>query len=71
MLVGCSADGIPEETDGNRPGGLTCIRFGLEGAYGQVVATDGEQVIRLEVAQIPVRILCRTSRFCNLTSIRV
>ena len=48
MLVGCSADGIPEETDGNRPGGLTCIRFGLEGAYGQVVATDGEQVIRLE-----------------------
>ena len=35
MLVGCSADGIPEKRDEVLPDGLTYIRFGVEAASGQ------------------------------------
>ena len=48
MLVGCSADGIPEETTGDRPGGLTYLRFGVEAISGQVVVNDGERTFRPE-----------------------
>ena len=37
MLVGCSADGIPEKRDEVLPDGLTYIRFGVEAASGQGV----------------------------------
>ena len=35
MLVGCSADGIPEKRDEVLPDGLTYIRFGVEAASDQ------------------------------------
>ncbi len=72
MLVGCSADGIPEERDEVLPDGLTYIRFGVEAASGQ--GADENTLQNLTVLQFDLdesvtdvteqdKALCVTARY--------
>lgn len=72
MLVGCSADGIPEKRDEVLPDGLTYIRFGVEAASGQMA--DENTLQNLTVLQFDLdesvtdvteqdKALCVTARY--------
>ncbi|RHO73194.1 DUF4906 domain-containing protein [Parabacteroides sp. AF48-14] len=72
MLVGCSADGIPEKRDEVLPDGLTYIRFGVEAASDQ--GADENTLHNLTVLQFDLdesvtdvteqdKSLCVTARY--------
>lgn len=49
LLTGCSPDGLPEETTGTSPEGLVDVRFNLTIAPEQIIQTDGDRVVRVEI----------------------